>query len=156
MHRLAKVATAALATIVVLAGCAATEQEERGPEGPNGYSFAAALDDGHELWWDRGSESGLTDLVLEDAAGARTNSCLGEGPLLCVAGLDDTYGVLVIAPEGAERAVMYWFGQEIELTRGAVPDAEAPPVFAGVMPAFEAGEGYRVEVFDANGDVIWP
>ncbi|WAC65312.1 hypothetical protein OVA14_07935 [Agrococcus sp. SL85] len=154
MRRTTTRIAAVIAASLLLAGCASTEPEPTQPAGPNGYALAAGFPDGHNLWYDVGDETGLTDLILEDSAGRAITSCLGNGPLLCVAGPDDAYGVLVIAPEGAERAVMTWFGQEVELTRGEGPAEGQPPVFGGVMPPFSNSDGYSLEVFDGAGAVV--
>lgn len=144
-----------IAASLALAGCATAEPEQSAaPEGPNGYTLSASLTDGSILWWDGGEESGLTDLILEDADGRMFASCLGTGPLLCVGGTDEARGVLVIAPAGAERAVMHWYGQDVELVRGEHTAAESPPVFAGVMPPVVAEGTYTVEVFDGAGAVV--
>jgi hypothetical protein len=145
---------AVIAASVALAGCASAEPEQpAAPEGPNGYSLSASLDDGSMLWWDAGEESGLTDLILEDADGRMFASCLGTGPLLCIGGPEAARGALVIAPAGAERAVMHWYGQDVELVRGqSTPDA--PPIFAGVMPPVLPEGGYSLEVFDGAGAVV--
>lgn len=148
--RLAAVMTAALA----LAGCASGDAETAEPQGPNGYTMSASSADGSVLWWDRSDESGLTDLILEDPDGRFLASCLGAGPLLCIEGPDASKGVLVIAPAGAERAVMGWFGQEIELTRGENVPADAPPVFVGVMPPVLPEGTFTLQVLDAAGAVI--
>jgi hypothetical protein len=149
--RIAAVMTAAL----VLAGCASGDAETpEAPQGPNGYTLSASSPDGSVLWWDRSDESGLTDLILEDPDGRFLASCLGAGPLLCVAGPDASKGVLVIAPAGAETATVTWFGQPVELTRGEGVPADAPPVFVGVMPPVAAEGGYSLQVLDAAGTVI--
>lgn len=153
LRRTAPLAAAVIAVSLALAGCASAEPESAAPEGPNGYSLAGTFDDGSMLWWDGGAESGLTDLILEDADGRMFASCLGTGPLLCVGGTDEARGALVIAPAGAERAVMHWYGQDVELERGESP-SDAPPVFAGVMPPVAAEGSYTVEVFDAAGAVV--
>lgn len=146
---------AVIAVSVALAGCASAEPEQpAAPEGPNGYVLSAALDDGSMLWWDGGEESGLTDLILEDADGRMFASCLGTGPLLCVSGPETSRGALVIAPAGAERAVMHWYGQDVELVRGENTAADSPPVFAGVMPPVPAEGAYSLEVFDGAGAVV--
>lgn len=146
---------AVIAVSVALAGCASAEPEQSAaPEGPNGYTLVANLDDGSMLWWDTGDESGLTDLILEDAEGRMSASCLGTGPLLCIGGPETARGVLVIAPAGAERAVMQWYGQEVELVRGEGTAPDAPPVFAGVMPPVLPEGGYSVAVFDGAGAVV--
>jgi hypothetical protein len=156
VRRTAPLATAvALTAGLALAGCASgTPDESAAPEGPNGYQLSASFDDGSMLWWDAGDESGVTDLILEDAGGRMFASCLGRGPLLCVGGTDEARGALVIAPPGAERAVMHWYGQDVELTRGEAIPADAPPVFAGVMPPVGAEGSYSVEAFDAAGAVV--
>ena len=83
-----------MAVSLALAGCASAEPESAAPEGPNGYSLAGTFDDGSMLWWDGGAESGLTDLILEDAEGRMFASCLGTGPLLCVGGTDEARGLV--------------------------------------------------------------
>jgi hypothetical protein len=139
---------------LLLAGCSSGGDGEQQVQGPHGYTLAARSPEGSLLWWDRSPESGLTDLILEDPDGRFLASCLGAGPLLCVVGPDAAKGALVIAPAGAQRAVMTWFGQEIELTRGDnVPD-DAPPVFVGVMPPAQAEGGYSLQVFDGAGTVV--
>jgi hypothetical protein len=149
--RVAAVITVSLA----LAGCAGAEPERSAaPDGPNGYTLSASLDDGSILWWDGGDESGLTDLILEDPDGRMFASCLGTGPLLCLGGPEAARGALVIAPAGAERAVMHWYGQDVELVRGENTPAEAPPVFAGVMPPVVPDGAYSLEVFDGAGAVV--
>ena len=159
MRRTALRAAALIAASLVLVGCASGDPEERGPQGPNGYTLSASFSDGSVLWWDRSPESGLTDIIMQDPEGRMVASCLGTAPLLCVEGPDEAYGVLLIAPDGAASATMEWFGQEVPLTRGEVGLVEAggsaPPVFAGVMPPFTPEGGYRVEVFDEAGTSIW-
>ncbi|SDR80403.1 hypothetical protein [Agrococcus carbonis] len=156
--RAGSVMTAAVAAILVLAGCASAE-EPTGPQGPNGYTASASFDDGSVLWWDRSPESGMTDLVLTDDAGRILASCLSAKPLYCVAGPEDQTGVLVIAPAGAERAVMQWFGEEVELERGELgSDAgeDALPVFAGVMPEVgDPDQGYHLDVLDGAGETVF-
>lgn len=155
MRRTATRVAAVIAVSLALAGCASAEPEQpTEPEGPNGYTLSASLDDGSMLWSDAGEESGLTDLILEDADGRMFASCLGTGPLLCIGGPETARGALVIAPAGAERAVMQWYGQEVELVRGESTAPDAPPVFAGVMPPVLAEGGYSLEVFDGAGTVV--
>lgn len=154
LRRIAPLAAAVIAASLALAGCASAEPERAAPEGPNGYTLSATFDDGAALWWDGGTESGLTDLMLEDADGRIVASCLGTGPLLCVGGTDEARGALVIGPAGAERAVMHWYGQDVELQRGENTPDDAPPVFAGVMPPVGAEGSYTVEVFDGAGAVV--
>lgn len=155
MPRTALGLAAVLAAGLMLAGCASGESDkEQEAQGPNGYTLSATSPDGSVLWWDRSPESGLTDLILEDPDGRYLASCLGTGPLLCVAGPDTAKGVLVIAPTGAERAIVNWFGQDIELTRGENVPADAPPVFVGVMPPIAAEGGYTLQVLDGAGAVI--
>ncbi|MET4099455.1 hypothetical protein ABIB37_001692 [Agrococcus sp. UYP10] len=150
-----RVAAVVLAVGLALAGCASgTPEQDAAPEGPNGYTLSASFDDGSMLWWDGGDESGLTDLILEDEGGRMFASCLGRGPLLCVGGTDEARGALVIGPAGAERAVMHWYGTDVELVRGEQTPDDAPPVFAGVMPPVGAEGSYSVEVFDAAGAVV--
>lgn len=154
LRRIAPLAVAAIAVSLALAGCASAEPESAEPIGPNGYTLAGSFDDGSTLWWDGGAESGLTDLMLEDADGRMFASCLGAGPLLCVGGTDEARGALVIGPAGSERAVMHWYGQDVELQRGESTPEDAPPVFAGVMPPVPAEGTYSVEVFDGAGAVV--
>ncbi|MGM1030282.1 MAG: hypothetical protein ACQEWM_10540 [Actinomycetota bacterium] len=154
MRRTAPLAAAAIAVSLALVGCGSSEPESTAPDGPNGYTLSATFDDGSILWWDGGDETGLTDLMLEDADGRMFASCLGTGPLLCVGGTDEARGALVIGPAGAERAVMQWYGQEVELQRGENTPEDAPPVFAGVMPPVTGEGAYSVEVYDGAGAVI--
>ncbi len=147
-------ATIVVAASVALTGCASGDSGEEQVQGPHGYTLSARSPDGSLLWWDRSPESGLTDLILEDPDGRFLASCLGTGPLLCVAGPETAKGALVIAPVGAERAVMTWYGQEIELARGENVPEDAPPVFVGVMPPAQAEGGYSLQVFDGAGAVV--
>lgn len=142
------------AAALMLVGCSSGAESGEPPQGPNGYTLSTTAADGSVLWWDRSEESGLTDLILEDPQGRFLASCLGAGPLLCVAGPEASKGVLVIAPAGAERAVMTWYGQQVELVRGESVPADAPPVFVGVMPPALAEGGYSLQVLDGAGAVI--
>lgn len=154
MRRTAMLATVVIAASVALTGCSSGGSGEEQVQGPHGYTLSARSPDGSLLWWDRSPESGLTDLILEDPDGRFLASCLGTGPLLCVAGPETAKGALVIAPVGAERAVMTWYGQEVELARGENVPEDAPPVFVGVMPPAQAEGGYSLQVFDGAGAVV--
>lgn len=156
MRRFAMRAAAVIAATLVLVGCAGADAEQEGPEGPNGYRLSASFDDGSHLWWDRSPQSGLTDLIVIDSTGYRSASCLSDEPIYCMAGPNEAKVVLVIGPEGAERAVMQWFGTEVELTRGDTGGDDAPPVFAGIMPEFADSEaGFHLDVLDGAGEVVF-
>ena len=77
MRRIAMRAAAVVAASLVLAGCAATEEEPQAPQGPNGYQLTAELGDDYRLWWDRSRGSGLTDLIAVGPEGRTVGSCLG-------------------------------------------------------------------------------
>ncbi|WP_206447292.1 hypothetical protein [Agrococcus sp. KRD186] len=156
MHRLVKVATALFVSTVVLAGCAATEEEPSAPQGPNGYTNAADLGDGYILWWDRSPESGMSDVIATDPETHIVGSCLSDDPIYCVDGPTDSQVVLVIGPPEAERAVIQWFGEDIELARGDTSEEDAPPVFGAIMPPPADPEaGYHLNVFDGAGEVVF-
>lgn len=148
-------ASAGSLAIVAAALAACAPSEERAVTGPNGYTLAASFATGERLWWDRSPESGLTDLILDGADGGDIASCLGTGPLLCIAGPATAQGVLLIAPAGAERAVMQWNGQPVELQRGTGLPDDAMPVFGAVMPPLAEGATHSVQVLDASGAVLW-
>ncbi len=145
--------------VLVLTGCAGGGGERSRAQGPNGYSLSATFEDGSLLWWDRSPESGMTDLIVLDASGQRSASCLAGEPAYCVEGQSGSQVVLVIGPAGSQRAVMQWFGQEVELVRGELPaDAgdDALPVFGGIMPPpADEEQGYHLDVLDDAGEVVF-
>ncbi|MCH1882377.1 hypothetical protein [Agrococcus sp. ARC_14] len=155
MRRIATTAAAVIAVTLALVGCAPADSETRAPEGPNGYTLSASFD-GHELWWDRSTESGMTDLIVEDADGFRVGTCLSAEPIYCLSGENEAKVVLVIGPEGAERAVMHWFGEDVELVRGEASGEGAPPVFGAIMPPIaDESAGFQLEVLDGAGAVVF-
>lgn len=156
MRRFTTRAAAVIAATLVLAGCASADDgQPSGPEGPNGYELAATFDEGSTLWWDRSTESGLTDLIVEDPSGRIAHSCLGTGPQYCWDSFSEPTTLLVIAPPEAERATLTWYGNPFELERGEISGPEAPPVFGFVLPEYTGTEdGWRLEVFDGAGAVV--
>lgn len=145
--------------VLVLTGCASGAEERTRPQGPNGYALSATLDDGSLLWWDRSPESGMTDLIVFDAEGQRAGSCLSGEPAYCIEGPGDAQVVLVIGPAGSQRAVMQWYGEEVELVRGELPAGagdDALPVFGAVMPPpADQEQGFHLDVLDDAGEVVF-
>lgn len=155
MRRFAMSATAVIAASLLLAGCASADESTSGPQAPNGYTLSATLDDGTLLWNDRSDGSGLTDLMLESPEGRFVHSCLGEAPIICWDDLAEPTSLLVIAPAGAVTADLTWYGETYPLTAGTSLGAEAPAVFALVLPDYETNDqGWQLEVKDAAGEVV--
>ncbi|SFS14278.1 hypothetical protein SAMN04487783_1808 [Agrococcus baldri] len=155
MHRLAKVAVAVSAGALVLTGCTSTD-EPRGPQGPTGYELATTLENGAHVWWDRGDESGMTDLIVTRGAGGVIDSCLGKAPLLCFVGPEESRMALIIAPPQATGGVVHYFGEDIPLQLGTGPTAEQDAVLAASMPPehLDDAAGWTYEVVDAAGGVV--
>lgn len=146
---------AVAAATLLLAGCASAEEEPSGPQGPNGYTLSATLDDGTLLWDDMSDGSGMTDLILESPEGRFIHSCLGQAPMICWDDPLEPTVLLVIAPVGATEAQLSWYGESWPLTVGTPLNAEAPAVFALVLPDYEPNDqGWRLEVTDAAGEVV--
>lgn len=155
MRRIALSAAAVIAATLVLAGCASAEEEPAGPQAPNGYTLSATLDDGTLLWNDLSAGSGLTDLMLESPEGRFVHSCLGQAPAMCWDDPLEPTMLLVIAPAGATAAQLSWYGQSYPLTTGTPLSAEAPAVFALLLPDYEPNDqGWRLEVTDAAGQAV--
>lgn len=156
MHRLAKAAAAALAATVVLVGCAAADDERTAPQGPNGYTNAADLGDGYHLWWDRSTESGLSDVIATNPENRIVGSCLGMPGELCFVGPQDGRMALLIADPPAARGVIHFYGQDVELAPGSGPGAEDPAVFGVRLPQEHANPdaGWSIELFDADGQPV--
>ncbi|HET8867916.1 MAG TPA: hypothetical protein VFM87_06255 [Agrococcus sp.] len=156
MRRLALRAAAVIAATLVLAGCAAAEETPPELQGPNGYTAAADLGDGFHLWWDRSPESGKSDLIATDPDGRIVGSCLGMPGEICFIGPQDGRMGLVIADPAAERGVIHFYGQDVELTPGTGPGEEDPAVFAVRLPQERPDEdaGWSIELFDASGQPV--
>lgn len=155
MRRFALSATAVIAASLLLAGCATADEPQR-PQGPNGFTLAAALGEGYQLWWDRSRGSGLTDLIVTGPEGGITGSCLGMPGELCFVGpQDNRIGILVADPE-AERGVLHFYGSDVELVAGDGPGDEDPSVFAVLLPSERPNPdaGYSIELFDATGAAV--
>lgn len=156
MRRVAMRAAAVIAATLVLAGCAAAEEEPPALQGPNGYTEAADLGDGFHLWWDRSPESGKSDLIATDPEQRIIGSCLGMPGELCFIGPQDGRMGLLIAPPEAERGVIHFYGQDVELVPGAGPGADDPAVFAVRLPPEHENPdaGWNIELFDESGQPV--
>lgn len=156
MHRLARAAIAVFAATLVLAGCATADDEQSAPAGPNGYTDAADLGDGFHLWWDRSTESGLTDLIATDANDHIVGSCLGRAGELCFVGLGPSRTALVIADPAVARGVGHFYGVDAEFIMGTGPSEDDPAVLAVRLPSErpDLEAGWSIELFDADGQPV--
>lgn len=156
-RRIAATIAGTAAALLALTGC--TGSVETDPASPfRGFDRVGELDSGLTVWHAHGSETGSTNVIIADG-NLRVLSCLGEPRVICY---DDERAtgqlVTVIAPEGTERIVVDFAGEEVELGAMSDPTSFDDPavVFAGQMPAWD-GEGFSWKFigYDAAGEELW-
>lgn len=152
MRRTTTRIAAVIAASLLLAGCAAADEEPTGPVGPNGYTLVAQIEAGTSIWWDRSDESGLTDVIATRDEDRIVGSCLGAAPQHCFVGPEEDRVLLVIAPETATGGTATYFGTEVPLTLAEGPSGDEARVLAAIMPArVEPEAGWGLVVTDAAG-----
>jgi len=156
VRRFAIRAAAVVAAALVLTACASGDEEPAQPQGPNGYTLSADLEDGYALWWDRSPESGLTDLIATGPEGRIIGSCLGMPGEICFIGPQEGRMGLVIAEPAAASGVIHFFGQDVPLVVGTGPAEDDPAVLAVRLPQDrpDPEAGWSIELADASGQPV--
>lgn len=148
-------ATGAALLLVALSACTSEPEAPQEPAGPSGFELAGMQGD-VEVWYDRGEQSGITDVLLMQD-GRRVGACLGDAGLVCVQGdVSQVPYVILISPPNATRAELVWFGTPMEMTStNETVAADAPHVFVAAPPAGDpAAYSMHINVFDAAGAPI--
>lgn len=128
---------AAVAVVAIagsLAACApAADEEESTGGGPNGYELLDTVD-GVEVWYDRGEESGMTDVILM-IENRIVGSCLGKGTTVCLQG-DVAVQPYVIGIVPPTTAVAQAGWQDVLYDLQGLPgtEADADQVFFVAVP----------------------